>query len=105
MQTIGAFDAKTHFSQIIEQVLSGEEFTVTKHGKPVARIVPVPTDAPRDPLFDREKRSQTIAAIAALRETVRAQTGTVSCKELLDMVHEGRKERDARIAGTLRRKR
>jgi prevent-host-death family protein len=41
MQTIGAFDAKTHFSQIIEQVLTGEEFTVTKHGKPVARIVPI----------------------------------------------------------------
>ena len=39
--TLGAFDAKTHFSKILEWVAKGKEFVVTKHGKPVARISPV----------------------------------------------------------------
>ena len=37
--TLGAFDAKTHFSKILEWVARGKEFVVTKHGKPVARIL------------------------------------------------------------------
>ncbi len=100
MQTIGAFDAKTHFSQIIEQVLTGEEFTVTKHGKPVARIVPMATESTGTPVFDAEKRRKAIAAISSLRESIRAQTGTMTRKALLEMVHEGRKERDARISAS-----
>ncbi len=39
--TLGAFDAKTHFSKILEWVAKGKEFVVTKHGKPVARISPM----------------------------------------------------------------
>lgn len=37
----GAFDAKTNFSQLLARVESGEEITITKHGTPVARLVPV----------------------------------------------------------------
>lgn len=37
---IGTFQAKTHFSEIIEEVQLGKEYTVTKRGKPVARIIP-----------------------------------------------------------------
>jgi prevent-host-death family protein len=40
---IGAFEAKTHFSQLIERVVHGEEFFITRHGKPVARIIPLGT--------------------------------------------------------------
>ena len=39
--TIGAYEAKTHFSALLEKVEAGEEFTITKHGTPVARLVPV----------------------------------------------------------------
>jgi prevent-host-death family protein len=38
--SIGIFEAKTKLSQIIERVMLGEEFIITKHDKAVARIVP-----------------------------------------------------------------
>lgn len=41
MQTVGAFEAKTHFSKLLAQVEQGEEITITKHGQVVAKIVPV----------------------------------------------------------------
>lgn len=41
MQTIAAFEAKTHFSKLLAQVEQGEEITITKHGQVVAKIVPV----------------------------------------------------------------
>jgi prevent-host-death family protein len=37
---IGTFEAKTHFSQIIEKVEQGQDYMVTKRGKPVAKIIP-----------------------------------------------------------------
>ena len=40
METVGSFEAKTHLPQLLERVAKGEEFTITKHGKPVARLVP-----------------------------------------------------------------
>lgn len=42
--TIGAFDAKTHFSKVLDRVEHGEIITVTRHGKAIARIVPEPTN-------------------------------------------------------------
>jgi prevent-host-death family protein len=35
MKTVGAFDAKTHLSELID---SGEVVTITKHGRPVATL-------------------------------------------------------------------
>jgi prevent-host-death family protein len=40
-KTVGAYDAKTHLPQLLDRVVSGEEFTITRHGKPVARLVAV----------------------------------------------------------------
>jgi prevent-host-death family protein len=39
--TVGAYDAKTHFSELLAKVEAGAEFTITKHGTPVAKLVPV----------------------------------------------------------------
>jgi len=39
-RTVGAFEAKTHFSRLLEQVKLGEEITITQRGKVVARLVP-----------------------------------------------------------------
>jgi len=41
MTTIGAFEAKTHFSHLLEQAEHGEEIIITRHGQPVAKIVPI----------------------------------------------------------------
>ena len=37
--TVGAFEAKTHLSTLLDRVGEGEEVIITKHGKPVARLV------------------------------------------------------------------
>ncbi len=44
MLTVSLFDAKTHLSGLIEQIVSGAatEITISRHGRPVARLVPVP---------------------------------------------------------------
>ena len=38
--TVGAFEAKTKFSELLQHVSQGAEITITKHEKPVARLVP-----------------------------------------------------------------
>ena len=38
--SIGAFEAKTKFSELLERVRQGEEITITRHEKPIARLVP-----------------------------------------------------------------
>jgi prevent-host-death family protein len=47
MESVGSFEAKTHLPQLLERVAQGEEFTITKHGKPVARLVPAVTAPPK----------------------------------------------------------
>ena len=39
-RTIGAFEAKNSFSDLLERVGRGAEITITKHDRPVARLVP-----------------------------------------------------------------
>ena len=39
--SVGAFEAKTHFSQLIERAMHGEEIFITRRGKLVAKLVPV----------------------------------------------------------------
>lgn len=41
MKTVGAYEAKTHFSQLLEEVTEGATIIITKHGMPVARLVPM----------------------------------------------------------------
>ena len=40
MATVSAFAAKTRFGELLERVTRGEEIVITRHDKPVARIVP-----------------------------------------------------------------
>jgi len=39
-RVIGAFEAKTHLSQLLDDVETGTEIEITRRGKPVARLVP-----------------------------------------------------------------
>ena len=53
MESIGLFEAKTHLSELIARAERGEEVIITRHNKPVAKLVPMPaeqagTDARRD---------------------------------------------------------
>jgi prevent-host-death family protein len=74
MDTIGAFEAKTHLSSPLERVAKGESFTITRHSKPVARLVPAPQ---RDP-----KRIK--AAIRRMKEIAAGQTRGGDWREFRD---------------------
>jgi prevent-host-death family protein len=79
MMKIGAFDAKTHLSSLLDRVSAGEEVLITRHGKPVARLVPA--GAPDQEAVD--------VAIRRLKEIRTGCTlGESDWKELRD---EGRK--------------
>ena len=40
METVGAYEAKTHLTKLLERVAKGERITITKHGVPVATLQP-----------------------------------------------------------------
>ena len=49
MITIGAYEAKTRLSELLDKVEQGEEVLITKHKRPVARLVPAEADQKRPP--------------------------------------------------------
>jgi prevent-host-death family protein len=79
METVGAFEAKTHLAEILDRVERGESLTITRHGKPVAQLVPVPTP---------HQRSR-MEAIRELREFGKGhRLDGLTIRELID---EGRR--------------
>jgi prevent-host-death family protein len=76
---IGAFEAKAQFSALLDKAAHGEEVTITKHGKPIAKLVAADDDAT---LGVRD-------VFTALRNLRKSETlGGLSWKELRD---EGRR--------------
>lgn len=56
MTTFNIHEAKTHFSKLLERVMKGEEVSIAKAGKPVARILPVVANlTSRTPGIDKGK--------------------------------------------------
>lgn len=47
MEQVNVHEAKTHLSKLLARVAMGEEITIAKAGRPIARLVPVPP--PREP--------------------------------------------------------
>ena len=47
MESIGSFEAKTHLPALLERASKGETIIITRHGKPVARLVPPSEEPPR----------------------------------------------------------
>ncbi|MEZ5330659.1 MAG: type II toxin-antitoxin system Phd/YefM family antitoxin [Thermoanaerobaculia bacterium] len=48
MATVGVHEAKTHLSRLLRRVAAGEEVVIERRGEPVARLVPVRPERPRD---------------------------------------------------------
>lgn len=48
METVGSFEAKTKLAELLDKVEAGESITITRHGKAVARLVPVTPDDERE---------------------------------------------------------
>jgi prevent-host-death family protein len=49
MRSIGSYEAKTHLPRLLDEVAAGERITITKHGRPVAMLIPPGTSAVADP--------------------------------------------------------
>ena len=78
MESIGAYEAKTHLPRLLERVMRGESLTITRHGRPVARLVPVEND-------DRDRALQASRRILERRRRL----VRTSLSELIDTIHEG----------------
>ena len=65
--TVGAYEAKTHLSELLEKVEAGEEITITKHGSPVAKLVPVKKKVSPEERFAAIERIQKLACVLSLR--------------------------------------
>ena len=64
MPEIGAYEAKTHLPQLLKRIQQGEQFVITKHGQPVAKLIPVSRPDP-------DAIQLTITNIRSFRETLR----------------------------------
>ena len=62
MLTVGTYEAKTHLPKLIERVENGETVLVTRHGKPVAKLVPAEQGASRDKAADLVARFDQLQA-------------------------------------------
>jgi len=78
MKQVGVYAAKTNLPRLIEEVERGETVTITRHGKPVARLVPV----------DRSREDVSALIETILEEREGRSLGGLTIKEL---INEGRK--------------
>lgn len=85
MGTVTAVEAKTRFGELLERVSRGEEIVITKHEKPVARIVP---EGRRSLAQVRE----AVEGLRALRREMAKRPGfkPLTNKEIKDAINEGR---------------
>ncbi len=81
---VGIFEAKTHLSALLEEVEKGGEITITRHGKPVAKIVRASAE------FSEEEVARRKEAIARLRANARAIDLGVSHATIKKWINEGR---------------
>ena len=77
MESIDACEARTLLPRLLERVMRGESLTITRQGRPVARLVPVEDD-----------RDRALRASRRLLER-RSRLARTSLSELIDTLHEG----------------
>jgi prevent-host-death family protein len=82
METVGAFEAKTHLSELLERVERGEKFTITRHGRPVAKLVPA------TPERSLAAVSQAVDELLSWRDAHGPRLDGLSIRELIE---EGRR--------------
>ena len=80
MDTVGSYQAKTDLPRLLQRVAQGERITITKHGVPVAMLVPVSSAG------QRRRPAEVVEELLAFRQ--RHPLGQVSLRDLID---EGRR--------------
>ena len=82
MSTIGAYEAKTKFSELLDRVEKGERVTITKHGRPVAELSPARK-------HDPERAAEGFRRMRALAKQVKLDD--LSWEDLKKMRDEGKR--------------
>ena len=84
MATVTAFEAKTRFGELLERVSKGEEVVITRHDKPVARLIP--EGARR---HDEVRRS--VDGLRALQQRIRRRSkARLTAREVRAAIEAGR---------------
>ena len=84
MSTVSAFQAKTRFGELLDRVSKGEEVVITRHDKPVARLVP--EGAQR-----RDDVRRTVEGLRELQQRIRRRSkAKLSEAEVRSAIEEGR---------------
>lgn len=81
MREIQASEAKTHLPSILDDVERGETVVITRHGRPIARLVP--ETSRRQTEID-----EAVESILALRKRLKAKA---TIEEIISSIHEGHK--------------
>ena len=76
---IGAFEAKTHLSELLQRVQRGQSITITNRGKPVAQLIPFENKT------NKLTRMEVIDEFIKIKKTIK---GKVNIREYKS---EGRK--------------
>jgi prevent-host-death family protein len=86
MTTISAFEAKTRFGDLLERVCRGEEIIITRHQKPVARLIPEGRPA-------LGEIREAVDELKNLRAEMASRRGTrpLSDKDIREAVLKGRR--------------
>lgn len=83
MDTINLFDAKNRLSALVDQAEDGQEVTITRRGKPVARLVPM------EPQADQARNA--VEKLRALRQSIAQRGETFTHDELKAYRREGQR--------------
>ena len=78
MKEVGAYEAKTHLSELLDDVEQGEDITITRYGRPVARLLPAGESSQRD-------LQETIDALKEFR-----RGRSLGDLEVAELIREGR---------------
>jgi len=86
MATVSAFDAKTRFGELLRRVARGEEVIITRHDRPVARIVP-------EGVSGGSRGRQAAVALTDLQKTIgrRAKRKALTDSDVRSAIESGRR--------------
>jgi prevent-host-death family protein len=81
MTTMSFYEARTHFSELLDQVAKGKKILITRRGKPAALLSPPPAEAAKDV-------RQVVKDMLEYRDRQKRTLGGISVRELIE---EGRR--------------
>ena len=84
MITVGAFEAKTKLSELLDRVERGEEVAITRHGKPLARMV-------RDERAAKPDGEELMRRFHAMRERLHAEGVSWTIDDIIAAKNDGQR--------------